>query len=86
MDQRPISELMLRASWNEAVKRINAGKAGRGGLYQNGAVSVLTLAPSDTLSNLSIRLGLLSAIKSGLTTSTIPSLHLSAVRCLCRSL
>lgn len=37
MDQRPISELMLRASWNEALKRINAGKSGRVGLFQHGA-------------------------------------------------
>ncbi|KAG8718844.1 hypothetical protein FRC08_004268 [Ceratobasidium sp. 394] len=41
MDQKPISELMLRASWNEAVKRINAGKQGRVGLHQSGAAWTL---------------------------------------------
>ncbi|QRW00465.1 cullin family [Ceratobasidium sp. AG-Ba] len=41
MEQKPISELMLRASWNEAVKRINADKPGRAGLYQNGAAWTL---------------------------------------------
>jgi hypothetical protein len=39
MEQKPISELMLRASWNDALKRINGDKPGRVGLLQNGAVS-----------------------------------------------
>ncbi|KAJ1310042.1 hypothetical protein OPQ81_006795 [Rhizoctonia solani] len=37
MEQKPISELMLRASWNDALKRINGDKPGRVGLLQNGA-------------------------------------------------
>lgn len=37
MDQKPISELMLRATWNEALKRVGGGKPGMVGLLQNGA-------------------------------------------------
>ncbi|CAE6423182.1 unnamed protein product [Rhizoctonia solani] len=37
MEQNPISELMLRASWNDALKRMNGDKPGRVGLLQNGA-------------------------------------------------
>lgn len=40
MDQKPISELMLRATWNESLKRVSGGKPGMVGLLQNGAVSI----------------------------------------------
>lgn len=44
MDQRLVSELTLRASWDEALKRINAGKPGRVGLFQHGAVGGFSLS------------------------------------------
>ncbi|ELU44000.1 ubiquitin-protein ligase [Rhizoctonia solani AG-1 IA] len=41
MEQKPISELMLRASWNDTLKRMNGDKPGRIGLLQNGAWSIV---------------------------------------------
>ncbi|CAE6523694.1 unnamed protein product [Rhizoctonia solani] len=37
MEQKPISEVMLRASWDDALKRISGDKPGRVGLLRNGA-------------------------------------------------
>jgi hypothetical protein len=49
MEHRPISELMLRATWNEALKRVNGDKPGKVGLLQNGAVSGLVRLPGRYL-------------------------------------